>query len=160
MVLTDFDAKLAGNHMDAASRRTYIKFLKQLPLIASGAYTVANIADGWEKTGVWPLNFNRMLNQNPAFNRLPAPSKLQIVDACITLADFVASQGRIPDKVMHNLLGPILLNTAAQQDTRDFDRCPLNYQRTVLVTHQRIITFYKKRRTKKCIQWNQQLQHQ
>lgn len=141
-----FDAKLSSIGMDKASRATYLEYFKQLPCLISSAYSIGVVQAGWKGTGLCPLNLNVIFRQNPCFEKLTIDQKTQIVRASLRLSEDIAATGKISDKKLHDTIHPIVEGTEAAErikDTRNFDTCPLNYQRTVLITHDQILAGFR-----------------
>ena len=144
--LRSFDNKLIGIGMDKASRATYLSFFKQLPALISSAYNIGVVQEGWKSTGLCSMNMNVMLRQNPYFDLLDAAQKIAVVKVALELSTVAAEKGRIPDKLLHDRLYPVIMGTDAAEkmvDTRDYDKCPLNYLRTVWVTHEDTLRDFK-----------------
>jgi hypothetical protein len=107
LYFTNCESIVAGI-ADAASRRTFLKFLQHLPRFLSTAYTVDNITKGWAMTGLWPRDNSKMLEYWPKYGELTRDQCEGILQAIEDLSPVFAAQGYIPDAQILEKIDPHL----------------------------------------------------
>ncbi len=136
-VAKEFEVILKAMKMDSASRNTYLLFVCQLPGLIDDGYSGKNISACWRDSGLHPLNLNVILGPNPSFQELHSDMKDSVAQAWWKLTRYAARNRRIPHKAMHSALDPILNDSTISlltEDTRNYETCPLNYNRAVWIT--------------------------
>ncbi len=85
--LPQLENLLNENRISSASKKTFIKFFMYLPDIISNAFKKNIVESGWKSTGLFPLNYVRILAQSPGWSDRDLASVHQIMSAVSALVE-------------------------------------------------------------------------
>ena len=144
---TEFLPDILGA-LEASSRTTYIRFLSHLPVILSKALTMKIIKDGWAKTGLWPLNQERILQQCSSWSSMSGEHAKRVISALPGITANAKLNGMTSTTLMQDLLGDIggcpapTEGPDAEQPGKKKKKLledkPLNYQRALWLNHEAV----------------------
>ena len=98
--------------LGSTSRRTYKKFLGALPEYLAKAFNVGNIKEGWRLSGLYPLDFGRIMTRCGSWGKLHPEQSIAIFEALPKLVDVASTFGEVPEHAFTRIVGPSI----------DFDR--------------------------------------
>lgn len=103
--LPQLETLLVANHIAAASRKTFTKFFYFLPTLISNAFKKQTIESGWKSSGLFPLNYVRILAQTPNWKIREEAEVIQIMRAVSALVeDYSNERTYISDEIIESKL--------------------------------------------------------
>jgi hypothetical protein len=92
----------------SASRATFVNFLRQAPSLVARALDARNIAQGWQDSGVCPLDIPKVLAQCPRFDGFSHRQSKALVAAVTPLTALMRARGQLTDEQMQEAVGDAL----------------------------------------------------
>lgn len=136
-----------GLPIDPASRKTFLHFFRALPDALHLAYSGHNIRDGWAKSGVYPFSVEKIFGQCLSYDDLSVQQKDDIFEGLPQLVGIAREKGKIPDADMVSAIK--FAYTGHEANNRDYEKCPLNYDRALWINHPGIVALHDSRTTRK-----------
>lgn len=134
---------------DAASRRTFIAFLRQAVYIFDKAFAAPIIQQGWKTAGIVPFNPDTILQRCTSYSKMTADQGKCLRDMIPAVIAEASVTGEVSDKFMQDQAGDRLNFDAwrKQQHDMKLKRTPkphhlrvLNQRRCVWVNHEAVTT--------------------
>lgn len=142
----DVAAVLLGK-IEPASRMAYMNFLQGVPSIFSKAFTIPVIEEGWRVAGIFPPNFDTILERCSGWKFFTVDERLKIRALIPDFAAHVRLNGELDDEFMSAKLLEIGIDTekwmtehgARAGSAGPVDHKALGCRRALWVNHERVI---------------------
>lgn len=129
-----------------ASRRLFLRYAAALPELVSSAFTDHNVNEGWEKSGLEPLEPKIMLGQCPAWKGITEAQGDAMLAAIPKLAKRVSVAGELTDKEIQEAVGTVFRfgNGESRPETgkkrrKELHEMTIPRRRAVWLTHPKIM---------------------
>jgi hypothetical protein len=104
--------------MEKASKDAFMTFFEQWKTIVSLAFTDRNIASGWRASGLFPLDYNVMLQRCTSWGSLSHSESTAIISRLPQLVEYCNTHGVCSDSAISDIFGESISTTIANMDKR------------------------------------------
>jgi hypothetical protein len=136
--------------MCKGSRVVYARWLSLLPNLISEAFCRGFVQQGWEVSGLYPLDLVQIISMCTAHTAMDHEEEAACVAACKMLADVMLEKGQVTDAQIDSALGKHARKlTARPADDVSMKsirlavhKKALNHRRTVIISHEKVLEEY------------------